>query len=69
MNEIEARVRCLELAAQLAKPTGDYSADSIVEIATLLYTFAQASPPSPVVEAEIVDKPKRGRPSKVDPFS
>jgi len=63
MNELEARVRCLELAAQLHKPSGDYSPEGIVKSATLLYAFAQASP-SAEKPVEIADKPKRGRPVK-----
>lgn len=63
MDNLEARVRCLELAAQLNKATGDHSAESIVKTATVLYTFAQASPSS-FEPVEIVDKPKRGRPAK-----
>jgi len=61
MDELEARVRCLELAAQLNKPTGDYSADGVVKTAMVLYTFAQASMPeeTPVPTA---DKPKQRKP-------
>lgn len=62
MDEMEARVRCLELAAAVNKPTGDYSAEGIVKTAILLYTFCQASPP--VETPEVADKPKRGRPPK-----
>jgi len=63
MNDPEVRVRCLEVAVQLAKPQNIYHVEGIVEIATMLYTFTQAPPPAekPV---EIADKPKRGRPAK-----
>jgi hypothetical protein len=61
MNELEARVRCLELSAQLNKALGNHSAEGIVNIATILYAFTQ-----PPQEEEIfpvtADKPKRGRP-------
>lgn len=63
--DAEIRLGCLKLAADLAKPTGDYSATSVVNIASVLYTFCQALPP-PEKAAEIADKPKRGRPSKMD---
>lgn len=59
MDELEARIRCLELAAQINKATGDHSSEGIVKIASLLYTFCQASPP--VETPEVADKPKRGR--------
>ena len=55
MDDLEARVRCLELAAQLALP--DRNVISVVEIATRLYTFTQ---PSPVTESDpVADKSKR----------
>lgn len=66
--EAEIRLGCLKLAADLAKPTGDYSATNVVNIASVLYTFCQASPP-PETAVEIADKPKRGRPPKVDILS
>lgn len=58
MNETEAKVRCLELAAQLNKPTGDYSAQGVVDTAMLLYTFIQApaaDKPSKVSKAKQPD--------------
>lgn len=64
MNETEARVRCLELAAQLSRPNGVFTPEGVVEIATKLYAFTQTSTDdeqSPVIE----DKPRRGRPPKV----
>ena len=62
-DDPQVRLGCLELAAQLAKPSGDYSAQTVVQIATVLYAFCQAPPPAqqPV---EIADKPRRGRPPK-----
>lgn len=61
MNELEARVRCLELSAQLNKALGDHSAEGIVKIATILYAFTQ-SPQEEEIHPVIMDKPKRGRP-------
>lgn len=62
-DDPQIRLGCLELAAQLAKPRGDYSPEAVVNIASVLYTFCQA--PLPVQPpAEIADKPKRGRPVK-----
>lgn len=63
MDEIEARVRCLELAATLNARSGMHSAQSVAETATTLYGFVQASPVgSPQPDA---DKPKPGRKPKV----
>lgn len=66
--DAEIRLGCLKLAADLAKPSGDYSPERVVNIANVLYTFCQASPPPETVE-DIADKPKRGRSSKVDILS
>lgn len=66
MEELEARVRCLELAATLSAPTGDRSVRTVVEIATALYTFTQ---PSPVSASELVaDKLTRVKKPKVADF-
>lgn len=66
MDDTEARVRCLELATTLSARSGNYAPASIVEIATVLYGFTQASPLPETVE-DIADKPKPGRkPKKVD---
>lgn len=65
MNEMEARVRCLELAATLNARAGNHSAQAVVETATVLYHFAQASPEGEN-PPDIADKPKRGRKPKVD---
>lgn len=61
MDDVEARVRCLELAATLTRANGDYSPEAVVKIATVLYDFSQ---PSRIEEIQHVytDKPKRGRP-------
>lgn len=63
MNGTEAKVRCLELAFQMKRGlTSD--ANAVVETATVLYDFINA----PQVEETppvTVDKPKKGRPSKV----
>lgn len=69
MEDLEARVRCLELAAQLSKPSGDYSAKSVVVIANELYDFAKAPVPAekPV---QVADKLKRKEKAATpDPFS
>lgn len=60
MNDLEARVRLLELAAVVTKATNIYSAEGIVNFATELYTFTQAPMPKET-SAEIVDKPKPKR--------
>lgn len=64
MDDVEARVRCLELAAQLNRASGDHAAAGVVETAMVLYAFTKA-PTAPVeTPAETVDKPRRGRPPK-----
>ena len=60
--DAQIRLGCLELAAQLAKPTGDYSAQHVVNIATVLYNFCQTSP-EPEKEPVIADKPSKRRKS------
>jgi hypothetical protein len=68
-GDAEIRLGCLELAVQIARPSGDYSPDGVVNIARLLYNFCQASTPDnqPV---EIADKSSRGRkPKPVDILS
>lgn len=64
MDDVEARLKCLELSAALCGRTLDNSVDSIVEIAMVFYSFLQTpiQEEKPVVTA---DKPKRGRPPKV----
>lgn len=64
MDEIEARVRCLELAAQLNRASGDHSAEVVVKTATLLYNYAIATPQEATPVSEPADKPRRGRPAK-----
>lgn len=55
MDELEARVRCLELAASTALPDRDVK--NIVVIATEMYNFAKALPEQ---ETEpVADKSKR----------
>ena len=69
MDTTEAKVRCLELAVALNRPTGEHSADAVVKIANTLYAFIEPSPPAETPEVS-VDKPKRGRaPRATDPFS
>lgn len=60
MSDADIRLGCLELAAQLCKPTGNYDVDSVVKTAIQLYTFTQASaePQAPLT----ADKPsKKGK--------
>jgi hypothetical protein len=57
MTDPAIRLGCLELAAQLCKPTGNYDADSVVKIAMLLYTFTQAS--TQPQAASTADKPSK----------
>lgn len=64
MNEIEAKVRCLELAATLSRGVTTDAA-SVVTTASVLYDFINA-PPQVEKPAEITDKPKRGRTPKMD---
>lgn len=58
MDDPKIRLGCLELATQINKPSGDYSVESVVKIATLLYTFTQASMLSES-PTSIADKPKQ----------
>ena len=64
MDNLEAKVRCLELAASITRPLGDHSAGAVVKMATSLYAFIEPSPPAETPEVS-VDKPKRGRPPRV----
>lgn len=63
MNDLEARVRCLELAAALCKAANYYDAREVATIATILYDFVNAPIPEEI-PVEKVDKPRRGRPPK-----
>ncbi len=68
MDDAEVRLRCLELARPVAIAQGNHHAEAIVDIATVLYHFTQASPVG--AQAPEADKPKsKGRPPKVDPFT
>ena len=60
--DAEIKLGCLKLAADLAKPTGDYSAINVVNIASVLYNFCQASPEAEK-QPEIADKPSKRRKS------
>lgn len=63
MDDIEARVKCLELASVLCQRTLDHSVDRIVEFAMVFYSFLQTPLQDDIdVPVEQVDKPKRGRP-------
>jgi hypothetical protein len=57
MIDAQVRLGCLELAAQLLKASGIYSADDVVKTAIQLYTFTQASaePKTPLP----ADKPSK----------
>ena len=59
-DDAHIRLGCLELAVQLGKPSGNYDADSIVKIASVLYTFTQASP-TVETRVETADKPSKGK--------
>lgn len=64
MDDVEARVRCLEMASALCGRTLDNSVDSVVEIAMVFYAFVQ-TPLQEEKPVALADKPKRGRPPKV----
>lgn len=69
MNDVEAKVRCIEVAAALAKPTGDYSPKNVVNIAKELYDFANSATP-PVETPVVADKSsKKRKPSEADILS
>lgn len=61
MDEIEAKVRCLELAATVTARLNDNAADSIVQIAKVMYTFVQTPSTAQVTDepSGATDKPKR----------
>lgn len=58
MDDVEARVRCIEVAATLNARTGDHSAESVVNTARVLYNFTQTPLPE---ETQVIpaDKPKQ----------
>ena len=58
MNDVEARVRCLELAANLHKPLGEYSPTAVAETAQKLYDFANNVLPAQETKP-VADKSKR----------
>lgn len=62
MEDAEIKLGCLKLAADLAKPTGDYSVGTVVITATVLYNFCITSP-QPSQAAEQADKPSKRRKS------
>lgn len=57
MNETEARIRCLEMAADIQKCIGNYTAEGVVEFATALYTFC-TKPEQAATPVTPADKPK-----------
>ena len=67
MNDLEAKIRCLELSASLLKPLGDYSAENVVDMAKKLYDSCNESQVERPIQ-EIVSKAdkvvRRGRPPK-----
>lgn len=70
MDDLEARVRCLELAATMLRPSGIPTGQSVVEIATVMYSFVNAPPAAPETEPQAnTDKQRTKRPGKPDPFS
>lgn len=58
MDDLEARVKCIEVAAQMNRATGDHSPTGVVNTAMLLYTFVKASS-SEENQPEPADKPKQ----------
>ena len=58
MTDPQVRLGCLELAASLSKAQNNYSADSVVKIAEVLYNFTQA-PQQEEIPAVPADKLKR----------
>lgn len=68
MDDTEAKVRCLELAATVSRAVGDHSPESIVKFATVFYSFIQLPDLLPEPVADPVDKPKR-KMSKADILS
>lgn len=62
MTELEARVRCLEVAATLSVPDRDVK--TVVKIATDLYTFAVAAPEAETPKVP-VDKSSKGKKAAV----
>lgn len=61
MDDTEAKVRCLELAATLNKPSGNYDAGGVVKTATVLYSFINPSSE----QGEQADKSRKGKAAKV----
>ena len=65
MDATEAKVRCLELAATVGRARAEHSTEAIVKTATALYAFVNASEAG-YSQPQPADKPRRGRPPKVD---
>lgn len=63
MNDIEAKIRCLELAATLNARQNVYVASNIVETASVLYAFVVA-PSLEATPAASADKPGKKRQAK-----
>ena len=66
MDVTEARVRCLELSAQLLRSQGLPPAEDVVKIATKLYDYVVSEPPPGETQAGKADKPTQRKPSKAD---
>ena len=64
MDEVEAKVRCLELAAVLNARSGLHFPQAVADTARILYDFVNA-PPEASHPPEHVDKSKPGRKPKV----
>ena len=64
MDAIEAKVRCLELAAAIHRKQGDGSpaAEAVVQTATVLYSYVQAPPVTSATTSQGTDKPQPGKP-------
>lgn len=70
MEEAHLKLGCLELAAQLLKPSGIYDAESVVKTASVLYNFTQTPLPE---ETQVIpaDKPtqKKSKAKAIDILS
>mgnify|MGYP003334297379 CR=1 len=53
---MEIRLGCLQLAAQLLRPTNNYSPEEVVKVADQLYAFCIASPSTDGVEKPVKRK-------------
>lgn len=59
MNNLEAKLKCLELSVHICRARHEHDEMAVVNIAEVLYAFANPDD----IDQE-TDKPKRGRPRK-----